>query len=90
LRHALRFAVALAEDTDDVLTLRHLPPLFQSMAAAEAGDPLPGSAHAATEARMIRVALDRTGWNVTATAMLLDVSRATLHRKIKRYGLVRT
>ncbi|MET1026253.1 MAG: sigma-54-dependent Fis family transcriptional regulator, partial [Dongiaceae bacterium] len=93
LRHALRFAIALADNpgttASDMLLPRHLPPLFQSMPAQNAGDPAPGSTRAATEARMIRVALDRTGWNVTATAVLLDVSRATLHRKIRRYGLAR-
>jgi len=93
LRHALRFAIALTDssgaNTSCTLLPRHLPPMFQSMPAHKDDDPVPGSARAATEARMIRVALDRTGWNVTATAVLLDVSRATLHRKIRRYGLER-
>ncbi|MEZ5830720.1 MAG: sigma-54-dependent Fis family transcriptional regulator [Dongiaceae bacterium] len=91
LRHAARFAVALAMESTDgsaargapaLLLPRHLPPELHRPGNA-------GAAEDIVEARMIRVALTRTGWNVTATAALLDISRATLHRKIRRYGLHR-
>lgn len=36
-----------------------------------------------------QAALKRTGWNVSRTAELLDVDRATVYNKIKRYGLGR-
>jgi len=34
-------------------------------------------------------ALNETGWKVTQSARLLGISRATLYRKIKEYGLKR-
>ncbi len=37
--------------------------------------------------RSIKLALARTGGNISAAANLLGISRATLHRKIKRFNL---
>ena len=39
------------------------------------------------ERRHIDAVLGRTGWNITRTAELLGVDRATVYNKIKRYGL---
>ena len=33
----------------------------------------------------IKKALERTGWNITEAAKLLEVGRATIYRKVKRY-----
>jgi transcriptional regulator of acetoin/glycerol metabolism len=38
----------------------------------------------------IAVILGRTRWNITQAADLLQIDRATLYAKIKRYGLQRT
>jgi transcriptional regulator of acetoin/glycerol metabolism len=37
----------------------------------------------------IAVILARTRWNITQAADLLQIDRATLYNKIKRYGLQR-
>jgi two-component system nitrogen regulation response regulator NtrX len=41
------------------------------------------------EERSVREALDTAGWNVSEAARRLGIDRASLHRKIKRYGLER-
>ncbi|MCI4663120.1 MAG: GAF domain-containing protein [Neomegalonema sp.] len=46
-----------------------------------------GDGFEAAERRTIRVALARAGGNVSYAAKLLGVSRATLHRKIKRLNI---
>jgi len=50
---------------------------------------LPGRSLKAHEQAYIRRVLSETGWNVTRAAAILDINRATLHKKIKRYGLER-
>jgi transcriptional regulator of acetoin/glycerol metabolism len=37
----------------------------------------------------IAVVLGKTRWNITQAADLLQIDRATLYNKIKRYGLQR-
>ncbi|MEZ5652189.1 MAG: sigma-54 dependent transcriptional regulator [Burkholderiaceae bacterium] len=44
---------------------------------------------AAFEASLIQAALDRHGGDLAATERELDISRRTLHEKIRRYGLSR-
>jgi len=44
------------------------------------------ASHAAR--RSIQHALAQTGGNVSAAARMLGISRATLHRKIKQFGLL--
>jgi DNA-binding NtrC family response regulator len=41
------------------------------------------------ERRLILRALEKTGWDTAESARLLGVSRATIYRKIERYGLSR-
>jgi len=41
------------------------------------------------EKKHILQVLDETGWNVTRSARLLEIDRATLYNKIKNYGLSR-
>jgi DNA-binding NtrC family response regulator len=41
------------------------------------------------EKKHIQQVLDETGWNVTRSANLLEIDRATLYNKIKNYGLSR-
>jgi DNA-binding NtrC family response regulator len=59
-------------------------PARRAAAPAAAGDSL-----ADVERRHIADVLERTGWNVSRTAELLEVDRATVYNKIKRYGLQR-
>ena len=83
LRNALRFAISIADD--GIVREHHLPRHM----LASLGKPGAASAVESAEARMIALALKRTGWNVSATAAFLGVSRSTLHRKIKAHGLKR-
>jgi len=41
------------------------------------------------EKKHILQVLDKTDWNVTRSAHLLEIDRATLYNKIKNYGLSR-
>ncbi|MBE7212418.1 MAG: sigma 54-interacting transcriptional regulator, partial [Gluconacetobacter diazotrophicus] len=68
LRHALRYALALADGVP--IGPEHLP---AALHASPAAVPL--------DAARIEDALARTEWNVSAAARLLGVSRATLHRR---------
>jgi two-component system response regulator HydG len=43
----------------------------------------------AREKAYIQAVLLETDWNVTKAAAILDINRVTLHKKIKRYQLVR-
>jgi sigma-54 dependent transcriptional regulator, acetoin dehydrogenase operon transcriptional activator AcoR len=84
LRHAMRYAAAVAADGE--IRPEHLPPALARQPAAEDGEDMVNDP---VERQMIAVALGRTGWNIAATAKLLDVSRSTLYRKIKQYALMR-
>ena len=52
--------------------------------AARAGEILPLEEE---ERRIILRALDTTGWNIQEAAARLEISRATIYRKIERYGI---
>jgi transcriptional regulator of acetoin/glycerol metabolism len=84
LRHAMRYCVAVANEAE--VQPGDLPPAI----ACQLSDAGRDMADDPVERQMIQVALDRTGWNIAATAKLLDVSRSTLYRKIKQYALVRS
>lgn len=51
------------------------------------GDEGPVPGFEAAERRTLRLALAQSGGNVSAAATRLGVSRATLHRKLKRFDL---
>ena len=93
LRNTIERMVILARH--DRLDLSDLPLKLRENAARPlpaarpAADDLSGSETTirAAERRMIEEALERTAGNRTEAAALLGISRRTLHRKIKRYGL---
>jgi transcriptional regulator of acetoin/glycerol metabolism len=85
LQQVLHAAVAAA---DDVLEEHHLPSdghraVFVDELLAQ-GNPL-----AALEQRLIEEVLDRSGWRMQEAADLLGISRVTLWRKLKDYGIER-
>ncbi len=41
------------------------------------------------EKAYIQRVLEESGWNITKAAVILDINRVTLHKKIKRYKLIR-
>ncbi|UXX82376.1 sigma-54-dependent Fis family transcriptional regulator [Roseovarius pelagicus] len=57
----------------------HVPALSDTLAPALAYD----------DGARVRDALTSSGWNVTEAARRLGISRATINRKIKRYGFMR-
>ena len=88
LENAVARAVLL--ETGPVLQAASLQPSVSAAdpraaaAAAEADAVLP---LAEVERRAVTRALERTGRNVTRAAASLGISRATLHRKLRKYGL---
>ncbi len=84
LRHAMRYAAALADK--GVVLPEHLPPSIPRLPGL---DGFNGVEADPAERQMILVALERALWNVADAARLLDVSRSTLYRKIKRYAISR-
>jgi transcriptional regulator of acetoin/glycerol metabolism len=49
----------------------------------------PGDSLADVERRHVAAVLERTGWNVSRAAELLEVDRVTVYNKMKKYGLDR-
>jgi transcriptional regulator of acetoin/glycerol metabolism len=78
LRYVARHAVAMTDN--DEIALSDLPMSIQKAAFREAQTPR--SDDNPPETSTMEAALSRTGWNVSAAARLLGISRATLHRHI--------
>jgi transcriptional regulator with PAS, ATPase and Fis domain len=73
-----------------VLLLQHLPPLIRNHAAPNRGPRRAGvfyQSREGTEREVIRRALETTGKSVSRCAQALGISRLTLNRKMKKYGL---
>ncbi len=88
LQHIARFAIAVSDS--DVVDAHCLPESLK--AAIGAPDPLritPGAQKADEDPAAVAEALRRTGWNVSAAAVHLGVSRATLHRRLHEFNLCR-
>jgi len=85
LLNALRQAVALAED--GLIELADLPEELLACAAPARPMALEQQVEDA-EMRHLLEALKRARWNMSAAAEAAGVSRSTLYRKMKRYGIV--
>jgi DNA-binding NtrC family response regulator len=89
LRAALEHAVALCRG--ERIGVRDLPPRVTgqpSPATRDHGGGRPADLNLEkTEQQFIRLALQQTRGNVTEAAKLLGISRRTLHRKLKTYGI---
>jgi two-component system response regulator HydG len=53
----------------------------------EAGAAAAGESLEEIEKEHVRGVLERKGWNITHAAKALEIDRATLYHKIKKYGL---
>jgi transcriptional regulator of acetoin/glycerol metabolism len=98
LRNVIRVAVALREGT----TIDHhalpAPLLGERPPSSRRPTPQPGSTGAsanapdsaldAAEQEALLEELEKCRWNMTATAKSLNMSRATLYRKMKKHGIV--
>ena len=83
LEHAIQRGVILAQGRS--VTVRELPPEVRSgRADRKADDTLDLDEH---EEKLIRLALERFRGNRRRTAKALNISTATLWRRMKRYGL---
>jgi transcriptional regulator of acetoin/glycerol metabolism len=86
LRSAIEHAVIWSKDGR--ITLADLPPAIREAAESPAVQMLPtGFNLEQTEKAMMARALEGSGGNVSRAAAQLGISRRTLHRKIKKYGL---
>jgi len=65
------------------------PPPLSGKSAAAAGAPTRLNALAQAERKALREVLERCGWNVSRAATQLNISRRTLHRKLKAHGMRR-
>jgi DNA-binding NtrC family response regulator len=64
------------------IRVEDLPFQLATKAKAPASDSL-----AAMEKVHIQYVLEKTGWNITRSAEILDIDRVTLYNKIEKYGL---
>ena len=80
LQNVIEKAVIMAESRvltrRDIVSDSGLPGAAQMRQAAD-GD----------EERMVREAMERAGWNVSAAAKLLGISRPTLYAKLRKYNM---
>jgi len=69
------------------------PPLVRaedlpvSLAPGAEGVPRVGDSLAEIEKAHVRTILERTGWNISRAARILDIDRVTLYNKIRKYEL---
>ena len=84
---------AVLMETADVLQEGSLPPLGSAAAAAAREAPESGASRgvrtlAEVERQAVADALETCGNNLSRAARVLGIHRATLHRKLKSYGLL--
>ncbi len=70
-----------------VIRLEDLPPEIRASRLPEGSESVELMSLESAERQHIRLVLERLDGNRTRTAQLLGISRATLHNKIKKYGL---
>ncbi len=87
LRNAVERMVVLARGSK--LTVRDLPPAIRGETSAAAGMPASMRPTSIQEAnrQMILAALDANGGNRAQAATQLGISRRTLHRKLREFGI---
>jgi transcriptional regulator with PAS, ATPase and Fis domain len=86
LRNVLERARIVAGDAESI-RLEDLPPEIRAARLPEGGGDLELVTLQDAERRHIRRVLARVAGNRTRAAQVLGISRATLHNKIKKYGL---
>jgi DNA-binding NtrC family response regulator len=62
-------------------------PLSMSSARDGRGAAPAGESLAEIEKAHVQTILERTGWNISHAARILDIDRVTLYNKIRKYGL---
>jgi DNA-binding NtrC family response regulator len=85
---------AVLSCTGDILTTAHLPSVIQPSSNGRAGETAAGYSSSlaqnreTTERAVIVRALEKVGHSRTRAAEILGVSRVTLYKKMKKYGLL--
>ena len=87
MRSVIRTLVALSER--GVITLDDLPDALRDASGLPPVDPPAEAPLEAAERQALRTTLDACQGQVSAAARKLGVSRNTLYRKLKRFGLLR-
>jgi len=85
LVNAIDYATAVCEG--DMIGVEDLPD-FLHMAASDSSSPLAMNPESSEEAANLNSALAAHRWNISATARFLGVDRTTVHRRMKKLGLV--
>lgn len=87
LTNVIEYAAAVCQD--NTITLTDLPEYFGRINERVATTPMGDLIRAGTssEAAELLATLRSTRWNVTAAAAALGVSRVTLYRRMKRFGI---
>jgi len=90
LRNVIDYACAMAGD-DGLIGLAELPDAVLGTAGGDPGAAAPAAAdipsHPPPEARLLLQYLRAAGWNVSAVAHQMGVTRMTVYRRMKRWGL---
>ena len=84
LENAIERAVLL--ETTEVLQASNLPPELSPLLSAQSDQPTAILPLEKVEHQAIAHALEASDHNVTRAAQALGINRATLYRKLKRYG----
>lgn len=73
-----------------VITLAHFPPHLRPNTGDHVARPTVSAPRTSPgSAAMLQHLLAENGWNISAVATILQVDRATIHRRMARYGLTR-
>jgi transcriptional regulator of acetoin/glycerol metabolism len=87
LQHAARFSVAMLDSS--VIEVQCLPPhIRQPEDGASKSTNLAACKSDGDPASIVKT-LERTGWNVSAAAQQLGISRATMHRRLIEFNIER-
>lgn len=90
LKHCMEHAFVLCKDAH--IRMADLPAEILAPAEDQPGtmkDDGPGASarNGGTDRRAVEDALEKSGWNKAGAARLLNVSRQTIYRKIREYGI---
>lgn len=92
LENVIAYGVGMADEMTEMLELRHVETRLRGLKSSgsveqEADDRPLTEQVAGFERHLIEEALRKTDGNITRAAILLDVPRQTLSRKVKEYGI---
>lgn len=90
LQHVAKFMVALNEAS--VIGTESLPASLLEFTPDRQSSPMkakPAAARQVSDGTSLLALMEQTGWNVSAAALRLGVSRATLHRRLNQFSMHR-